>query len=161
MRTTLRARYFSESGVAFCTTSCACVCFMLVLYFVCQLQICRRAQDCVPESSDVATTTTSSGPISYLVVKQCSCSPVRTQLNTDLLAQTAKVPRCQRSSSKQTFFAGTPLETTIDVGVCAGRCKRGQVRNTGNNAETGELLDCVVQDVSFVIQVPFENAGKW
>ena len=85
-------------------------------FFVSFLKVCRRHQACVPVHTEVDQVLTANGIIDLVYIKRCGCAPTKKRTTQPSSTQ------CQLSESRQTFFAGTKYEKTINVGVCTGRC---------------------------------------
>ncbi|CAL4122185.1 unnamed protein product [Meganyctiphanes norvegica] len=71
---------------------------------------CPDSSTCTASESREEQILTSEGIVHVNIIEECNCKP--------------KPNACQRQSKFVTMHKGTPLETTIDVGECQGRCTR-------------------------------------
>ena len=78
-----------------------------------RIDSCSKRYQCDVERSRIDMVQTISGEKSVTVIEECSCKP--------------KPHNCMRVPKTITLYEDTPLETTIDVGECRGKCLNGNI----------------------------------
>ncbi|XP_066303310.1 uncharacterized protein [Branchiostoma lanceolatum] len=101
---------------------------------------CQGNGLCEPTRTRVQQLQLMDGPVDVEVIEDCHCAP--------------RPPSCERSPRRKVYFADTPFEAEVDIGVCRGRCseerhsgckavKNGTVTITGPNGKGNQCIDVV------------------